>query len=250
MSEQQILEKKIPNNKDSIHSSISEPENNTAEKNNTRNGSVEQSVLREILATPFVKDMLRTYLNGIEPENGKAFARTLIWQDMEFLFSITAALPSIVNSIINAITETGEQLNEKITPELLRGYMGNAFSDIDTQSLKKGFSVYGEIIKKQLENNEVRQSIINSLEKPVAEAIGRSINSSLVQVNRIQDENPALFSDIIKGVSENIDNTEFKKTAMGIINPVLDRISWFKLIRHFIGSRISHRFKRLKRKSK
>jgi len=250
MSEQQILEKNIMDNENSIDPSALVQESLVAAINENNNGPEEESILKEILATPFIKDMLRTYLNGIKPETGNSFVKTLIWQDMEFLFSIIAALPSIVNSVINAINETGMQLNEKITPELLRGYMGDVFSDIDTETLKKGLSVYGELIKNQLENDNVKQSIMESLKNPVAEAIGRSINSSLVQINRIQDENPELIGSIIQRVSENIDNTEFKKTAMGIVNPALDRISYFKLIIHFIGSRISHRLNRLKRKNK
>lgn len=225
---------------------MSEPQ--IIEKNQIDTDTVEESILREILATPFVKDMLRNHLNGIKPENGKSFARTLIWQDMEFLFSIIAALPLIINSVINAVHETGEQLNDKITPELLREYLGNVLSDIDTETLKEGFSLYGELIRKQLESDEVKQSITQALEENLASGLGRSINSSLVMINRIQDENPELITGIIQKISINIDNSEFKKTVMGILNPVLDRISYFKLIRHLTASRIIHRFKRKRRR--
>jgi len=72
----------------------------------------ESGVMKEVLSTPFVKDLIRINLQNIKPDKTHPLVVALIWQDPEVILSILGSLPPIVNSCVGALAETGNQLNE------------------------------------------------------------------------------------------------------------------------------------------
>ena len=96
----------------------------------------EGGVMKEVLSTPFVKDLIRSNLQNIKPDKTHPVVNALIWQDPEVILSVLGSIPSVVNSCTGALAEAGKQLNEKFSPILLRDYVGSILKDIDTEELK------------------------------------------------------------------------------------------------------------------
>jgi len=80
----------------------------------------EGGVLKEVLSTPFVKDIIRSNLQNIKPHKSHPLVMALIWQDPEIILSILGSIPPVVNSCVGALAEVGNQVNEKLSPELIR----------------------------------------------------------------------------------------------------------------------------------
>ena len=76
----------------------------------------EGGVMKEVLSTPFVKDIIRNNLNSIKPDKSHPLVMALIWQDPEIILSILGTIPPVVNSCVGALAETGKQFNEKLSP--------------------------------------------------------------------------------------------------------------------------------------
>ena len=217
----------------------------------TVNGNSHQqgSVIQEILATPFIKEMVRESLNSARASSSSSFVKNLMWQDMDFFFSLIASLPLIVNSLVTALGELGGQLDEKIEPGLLKEYMAGVLGEIDTAGFSQALDTYGNILTKLMERDDVREVVMSSIRDTLAASLGRGINTSLKAVNRAQDDDPAFIGGTLDSVTQGIDNKEAGRALMGVINPVLDRISFTKIIWHFITGRIKYKLQRKKYKT-
>ena len=212
-------------------------------------GACRGSVIQEILATPFIKEMVRESLNSARASSSSSFVKNLMWQDMEFFFSLIASLPLIVNSLVTALAELGSQLDDKIEPGLLKEYMGEVLGEIDTAGFSQALDTYGRILTKLMERRDVREIVMKSISETLAASLGRGINTSLKAVNRARDDDPAFIGGALDSVTQGIDNKEAGRALMGIINPVLDRISFTKIIWHFISGRITYKLQRKKHKT-
>ena len=104
-------------------------------------------VFREILKTPLFKEILRDYLNNIDPQTGSSSVKTFLWEDPEVLLSTIGALPPIINSFIGAFSELGKQMSSKFPPQLLKNFIVSIWNDIDKEEFNAGLSAYGSIIK-------------------------------------------------------------------------------------------------------
>ncbi len=191
----------------------------------------EGGILKEILRTPLFKDILRDYLNNIDPKGGPVFVKTLVWEDPEVILSVMGALPAIINWVIGAISELAKQVGPAFPPQLLKSFIVNIGDDIDTDTLKDGLSAYGTLVKGVLdESPELGSALINAIKGPGVKAAGKGITSASRYINKIQREDPNLIGDIISGVISNIDEREFTKASMGLVNAVLDQklplVSW------------------------
>ncbi|HOO71173.1 MAG TPA: hypothetical protein PK926_05365 [Spirochaetota bacterium] len=212
----------------------------------TGNGS--GGVISEILATPFIKEMLRESINSARSSSSRDVIKNIMWQDMEFFFSMIGALPLIVNSVISAVEEMGAQIDDKIEPGLLRDYMGEVIGGIDTASVSRALAVYGGMMSKLMELDDVRAKIIALVRDSLASSLGRGVNSSLRTLNRLQEHDPAFMRDSIKSVVREIDSREAGRAIMAVVNPALDRISFTGMAWCFITSRIAYKFRRKGRK--
>ena len=62
-------------------------------------------VLKEVLSTPFVKDIIRSSLQSRKPDKSHPLVVALIWQDPEVILSILGSIPPTVNSCVGALAE-------------------------------------------------------------------------------------------------------------------------------------------------
>jgi len=215
----------------------------------TADNKNEANVFSEILRTPVIKEMLRDYLNSIDPEKGRSRVKVLLWEDPEIVMAFLAALPSMINWTAAALGEMGAQFSN-FTPQLLYGFLKQVSKDIDKDRINYALGAYGSMIKDLYEKNpEFAAGIQNTLKGPVAAAVGKGIDSSVRFINRAQEDNPNFLAEIVSGITSNIDNKEFKKASLSITNAVLDKVSFIKIIFRLAISRIKHKFRRKKRRT-
>lgn len=206
------------------------------------------SLIQEIIATPFIKEMLREMLNSARASSASELIKNVMWQDMDLFLSLIASSPLIVNSLVNALSEVGSQLDEKFEPKMLKEYMGGVLDGIDTASFSRMLETYGRIVSKLMKRDDVRESVMKIIRETIASSLGKGVNTTLKAINKAQDYEPAFISGTIDSFTAGIDNKEAGRALMGIINPALDRISFTKIVWHFITRRITYKFKKITNK--
>ncbi|MBN2159445.1 MAG: hypothetical protein JW807_08615 [Spirochaetes bacterium] len=207
------------------------------------------SIVKEVLATPFVKEMIRESLNSARASSSPGMMRHFMWQDMDFFFSIVASLPLLVNSIFSALAELGSQLDDKIGPGMLKDYIGEMADDFNINEISRTLEVYGRIVTRLMEHDDVREAVMNSVRDTLAASLGRGVNTSMKAVNRAQEHDPAFIGGTIDSITRGIDGNEAGRALMEIVNAALDRVSFTKIAWRFIAGRIKHKFRRKKYKS-
>jgi len=194
-------------------------------------------IMKEVLSTPFVKDIIRNNLNGIKPDKSHPLINALIWQDPEIILSILGSIPPVVNSCAGALAEVGNQVNEKLSPELIRDYFASILNDIDTNEFKALAEAYTTMMKNLWEvSPEFREALAKAVISDAPPLIGRGINSATRFINEVNKSDPRVVSKFVSDVVDNIDGNEFRNATHTIVNAVLDQklhlISWtWQLIR-------------------
>lgn len=188
-------------------------------------------VMKEVLSTPFVKDLIRSNLQNIKPDKTHPVVNALIWQDPEVFLSILGSIPPVVNSCTGALAEAGKQINEKFSPVLLRDYIGSILKNIDTEELKALAEAYVALGKNLWDASpEFREALSKAITEEAPQLIGKGISSACRFVNEVSKEDPQVVSKFVSDVVKNIDGDEFKDATHTIVNAFLDQklhlISW------------------------
>lgn len=184
----------------------------------------EGGVIKEVLSTPFVKDLIRSNLQNIKPDKTHSVVNTLLWQDSEVMLSILGSIPAVVNSCTGALAEAGKQINEKFSAELLRDYIGSILKDIDTEELKALVEAYVALGKKLWDvSPEFREMVGKALKEDAPPLIGQNISSACRFVNEVSKEDPQVVSKLVSDVVANIDGNEFRDATHTIVNAFLDQ---------------------------
>ena len=197
----------------------------------------EGGVMKEVLSTPFVKDIIRNNLNSIKPDKSHPLVMALIWQDPEIILSLLGSIPPVVNSCVGALAEVGNQVNEKLSPELIRDYFASILKDIDTNEFKALAEAYTSMMKNLWDvSPEFREALAKAITGDAPPLIGKGINSATRFINEVNKCDPHVVSKFVSDVVANIDGDEFKDATHTIVNVVLDQklhlISWtWQLIR-------------------
>ncbi|MCX5849837.1 MAG: hypothetical protein NTW65_10350 [Deltaproteobacteria bacterium] len=191
----------------------------------------EGGVLKEVLGTPFVKDIIRSSLKSRKPDKSHPLINALIWQDPEIILSVLGSIPPVVNSCVGALAEVGNQVNEKLSPELIKEYFASILKDIDTDEFKALAEAYTTLIKNLWEvSPELRDVLAEAVTDDAPPLIGKGINLAAHFVNEVNKNDPRLVSKFVSDVIENIDGAEFRDATHTIVNAFLDQkfhlISW------------------------
>jgi hypothetical protein len=191
----------------------------------------EGGVMKEVLSTPFVKDIIRNNLQNIKPDKTHPVVNALIWQDPEIILSVLGSIPPVVNSCVGTLGETGRQLNEKFSPRMLSDYVGSILQDIDTDELKALVEAYVAMGKNLWEASpEFREMVGKAVTEDAPPLIGQGISSACRAPNGISKEDPQVVSRLVSDVVNNIDGEELKNATHTIVNAFLDQklhlISW------------------------
>jgi hypothetical protein len=191
----------------------------------------EGGVMKEVLSTPFVKDIIRSSLQSRKADKFHPLVMALIWQDPEIILSILGSIPPVVNSCAGALAEVGKQVNEKLSPELIRDYFSSILKDIDTGEFKALAEAYAALIKNVWEvSPELRDAIAKAVTQDAPPLIGKGINSATCFINEVNKSDPRVVSKFVSDVVANVDGDEFRDATHTIVNAVLDQklhlISW------------------------
>jgi hypothetical protein len=93
-------------------------------------------ILKVLLKRPAFKENVRSLLNGVDPDNARELARTILWEDPEIVLSLMGALPSLANSMIRFLDEIILQVREKFPPELLHAFLEEIMEEFDGESIR------------------------------------------------------------------------------------------------------------------
>jgi len=106
-----------------------------------------ERVLREIIATPALKEIILLQMKDIKAETAPGLVKTLLWGDPGISMSIFGALPDAVNWLLELLLEVGRQLNGLPEP-LLKDILGQVGGGIDGERLRRLLEVYGQVARR------------------------------------------------------------------------------------------------------
>lgn len=191
----------------------------------------ESGVMKEVLSTPFVKDLIRMNLQNIKPDKTHPVMNALIWQDPEIILSVLGSIPPVFNSCTGALAEVGKQINEKFSPALLSDYIGSILKDIDTEELKALAEAYVALGKNLWDASpEFRDMVGNTFRNDAPPLIGKGINTATRFINDVSKNDPQTVSRFVSDVAAHVDGDQLRDATHTIVNAVLDQklhlISW------------------------
>lgn len=191
----------------------------------------EGGVVKEVLRTPFVKEIIRNSLQNVKPDKTHPVVNALIWQDPEVILSVLGAIPSVINSCTGALAEAGKQLNEKFSPQLLSDYVGSLLGDIDTDELKALVDAYVDLGKKLWDASpQFREAVGQALAQDAPPLIGNGINAATRFINGVSKNDPQTVSKFVSDVAAHVDGDQLRDATHTLVNAVLDQklhlISW------------------------
>lgn len=95
------------------------------------------AVIERLIESPNFKENIKTVLRNIDPGESPELARTILWKDPELTLAMLSALPVLLNVVIRLIDETLREVNEKFSPELLRGFVQSLADDMDKDAMRR-----------------------------------------------------------------------------------------------------------------
>lgn len=138
-----------------------------------------ERLLKEVIATPALKELILLQMKDIKPETAPGMIRTLLWGDPGISMSLFGVLPDAVNWLLELLLELGRQLNG--LPELLlKDILGQVGSGIDTKKLQQLPEVYGQLARRLLigegkTQEEARAAVITALNTALAALDGLTL---------------------------------------------------------------------------
>jgi hypothetical protein len=190
--------------------------------------NTKSSVIKEILATPFIKDLIRSSLRSAAGENDPPLVRTLLWEDPEVSLAVLSTLPHLANRCIGALDEAGREIDEKFSPDLLKEYLMAVGKDIDTDRAFACAEVWGKIISNLWEvSPEFRKYVADYLSQNLPRMLGAGITSTARFINEIEQQDPGAVSRFVAKTLDNTDGKQVEGAARILFNAVLDHKSRF-----------------------
>ena len=190
--------------------------------------TAKSSVIKEILATPFVKDIIRSSLKSAARDSDPPLIRTLLWEDPEVSLAVLSTLPHLVNRCIGVLNEAGREIDEKFSPQLLKDYLAAMGKDIDTRRITHCYEIWGKILWNLWEASpEFRTTMANYLSQTLPHILGTGITTAARFINEIEQQDPLTVSRFVEKTLDNTDGKEVEGAARILFNAVLDHKSRF-----------------------
>jgi len=105
--------------------------------------STRSDVLRELLRTPAVRELLRDRLREGEPSG----IADVLWEDPDLTLGAVAATPAQVNRLAGASLDIAQRLDAMPDP-VLREFVTELVADVDGAQLAEALTVYGRLIRR------------------------------------------------------------------------------------------------------
>lgn len=140
----------------------------------TMNTGFSERILKEVIATPAMKEIILLLLKDIKPDGAAGLVKTLLWGDPGISMSLFGALPDMLNWLFELLLELGRQLNGLPEP-LLKDILGQMGKGIDAERLRELGPVYRQLAARLLFGDdatpeEVRAAVVGAINSVLAGA--------------------------------------------------------------------------------
>jgi hypothetical protein len=151
-----------------------------------------------------------------------------------------------VNRCTGALSEAGREIDEKFSPELLKGYLSAMSNDINTDNITACAGVWGRIISNLWEASpEFRETFANYLSQNLPRVLGTGITSAARFINEVDRQDRRAVSRFVSNTLDNTDGKEIEGAARILFNAALDHksrfLSWKSLWSFFCDRRRSRK---------
>jgi hypothetical protein len=197
-------------------------------------------LIRELIRKPLLKGMLRRHLKDITPEGARSLIRTILWQDIEVILGIVGSLPAFINAAAAAAGTLADEVSEKLSPELIKGFAESLLKDVDPAILKDSARAVATLSRNILKASpELKDFVIEK--GPGIIAFG--INAGTAKVNALCKLDPKLISSFITSVIDNLDKDALSDATLNLAEAFLDQrlglVSWScKLFKRRVEKRL------------
>lgn len=203
-----------------------------------------KGILRELIRSTLLKDILRTNLNAIHPESGSRTVKTLLGEDPEVFFGTASSLPVIINALMAALTELAVQLRDKYPPELLKSFLQSLYEDIDREAAAKCARAWADLASSLWQASpELKRFMMRVFLTEGPRIKAGAINAFSRFVNTITRDDPQALSTLVSEVLRNVDRQEAGRATLTLAGALLDQkwhlASW---VISLIRARVRRRF--------
>lgn len=172
------------------------------EKNRTPEPShgLTENLLREVLRTPPLKELILLQMKGIDPDNASGLVRAMMWEDPDVSLSLFGSVSDMVNWLLEFLLELGRQIGDLPEP-LLEEILGIIGGEIDRERLREIREVYARLIL-HLALGENPPDELN------AESLGRVLGRLLALSNAARRSRKVSPAERFKVVLSQLDSRE------------------------------------------
>jgi hypothetical protein len=188
-------------------------------------------ILKELLRTPVLKDIIRLNLNEMSPSTGSHGVKTFMGEDPEVFLSLVSSIPGLINVLTRAALELGFQLKDKFPAETLLSYLETLYEDIDRVGMRECGKTWASlIISLWKASGDLREKVKTSILLSGPEVVAEALNTLARSINIFHRDNPGSMSTFISEVLRNIDQKEVSLATQTLAGAFLDQkwhlVSW------------------------
>ena len=172
-----------------------------------------ENLLREVLRTPPLKELILLQMKGIDPGNAPGLVKAMLWEDPDISMSLFGSLPDMVNWLLEFLLELGKQLNDLPEP-FLGEILGILGEDVNRERLKEIPAVYALLIQRLVLGEEAPDQLD-------AESLGRVLNRLLTLSNAARRSRKVTAREQFKVVLSQLDRREVFTAAGDLLKSAL-----------------------------
>jgi hypothetical protein len=211
-----------------------------------------ERLLREMLRTPAIKELVLLHLKDIKPESASGLVKTFLWEDPGMSLSILGALPGFLNWLAEFLLEMGRQFNNLPEP-MLWDFLGRIGEGIDRERLAELPKVYGQLLGRILsteeasraleetipralnaavsgmekaarvleEREEAARALAASLDRVDAVSLGAAVNRLVKLGNRVRESRTVPLHKTCRTILEQLEPREVRRALAGTLKDIL-----------------------------
>ncbi|MBU4175975.1 MAG: hypothetical protein KKB90_07790 [Actinobacteria bacterium] len=179
-----------------------------------------ENLLREVLRTPPLKELILLQMKGIDPDSASGLVRTMMWEDPDVSMSLFGSLPDMVNWLVEFLLELGRQLGD--LPEPFLGEILKVLGeDVDRDRLKEILEIYARLIQRLILSGEDSGGQALPPDQLDAESLGRVLNRLLTLSNAARRSRKVTAREQFKIVLSQLDRREVFTAAGDLLKSAL-----------------------------
>lgn len=171
-----------------------------------------ENLLREVLRTPPLKELILLQMKGIDPDNASGLVRTMMWEDPDVSMSLFGSLPDMVNWLLEFLLELGRQLDD--LPEPFLGEILKVLGeDVNRERLQEIPVIYARLIQRLVLGGEDSGGQALAPDQLDAESLGRVLNRLLTLSNAARRSRKVTVKEQFRVVLSQLDRREVLTAA-------------------------------------